>query len=200
MHKNAPESTTARSSSEPTRTVRVARPSDLSFVLHLQKTWSNNVGFLTKAAHTDYLDTKQTLLILENGSPAGYLNWTCTRAGLVRIPQLALEPELLRTTIGTKIMRHLRRAAVRGNCSIIRARSRSDLPVNLFWPQLGFSLTATFLNPTTRGLPLFEWTCPLIDSTDLIQGLITAGKSLRPLLKKRSHPSLKDELLTSQSN
>lgn len=194
------ESTTPCSSPEPARSVRVARPNDLSFVLNLQKTWSNNVGFLTRAAHREYLESKQTLLILENGSPAGYLNWTCTRAGLVRIPQLALHPELLRTSIGTKIMRHLHRAASRGNCSVIRARSRSDLPVNLFWPQLGFHLTAAFLNPTARGLPLFEWTCPLIDPTALLQGLVTGGKSLRPLLKKRNHPSLREQLLSPDAH
>ena len=187
--------TTAHSGTSTARSIRIGRPSDLSYVLDLQKRWSNNIGFLRKAALLDYLETKQLLLVLENGQPAGYLNWTCTRKGLVRIPQVAVDPQLLRTTIGTKLMRHVERAAVRGSCSVIRLTSRSDLPANRFWPMLGFHITAAFLNKTTRLLPNFEWTRLLIDPSQLAQGFLTDGKSFRPLLRNRSPADLRSQLL-----
>lgn len=180
----------------PPRTVRVARSSDLPFVVHLQKVWSDNVGFLTRAALREYIDSKQLLLVYENNAPAGYLSWTCTAKGLVRLQQVAIDAELLRTTLGTKIMRHISRAGIRGNCSIVRLRSRSDLPANLFWPELGFILTATFLNRTKRMLPLLEWTFPLYDPSSLAQGIITHGSSFRPILNNRPPPDLRSALLT----
>ena len=196
MNKNTENSTTECSTPKMNRTVRIAEPSDLPFVLDLQKRWSNNLGFLTKSALAEYIGTHQLLVVLENDQHAGYLNWTCTKTGLVRIPQVALEPELLRTTIGTKIISHLQRAAKRGHCSVIRLRSRSDLPANKFWPSLGFHITATFLNKTKRMLPLFEWTLPLLSPDDLSQGLLTHGKSFRPILRNRPAPDLLAQLIT----
>jgi len=193
--KNALVPTTVHSGTAPARTIRIGLPSDLPYVLHLQNHWSNNVGFLCRSALRDYLEMKQLLLVLENGDPAGYLNWTCTAKGLVRIPQVAVDPQLLRTTIGSKLMRHVERAAIRGNCSLLRLRSRSDLPANRFWPILGFTLTATFLNKTTRMLPNFEWTRSLVDSQQIAQGLITAGKSFRPLLRNRPPADLRSQLI-----
>lgn len=195
MHEKLQKTTTVGSAIHVHRTVTVAAPSDLPFVLHLQKHWSNNLGFLTRAALAEYIDTKQLLLVRENGQPAGYLNWTCTKAGMVRIPQVALEPELLRTTIGSKIIAHLKRAALRGDCSVIRLTSRSDLHANLFWPTLGFNVTAVFANPTKRNLPLFEWTMPLLDPNVITQGLVTAGKAFRPMLRNRLKPNLRQQLL-----
>lgn len=187
--------TTPHSSTSPRRSIRIAQPSDLSYVLDLQKRWSNNVGFLRKAALAEYIDQAQLLIVLENDSPAGYLNWTCTSTGLVRVPQVAIDTQLLRTTLGTKIMHHLLRAAARGNCSLIRLRSRSDLPANNFWPGLGFTTTAVFLNRTSRMLPNIEWTRSLIDPAQLAQGLLTNGKSFRPILKHRSPADLRSQLL-----
>ena len=183
----------------PTRTVQVARDTDLAFVVHLQKVWSDNVGFLTRAALKEYIRSKQLLLVYENAAPAGYLSWTCTAKGLVRLQQVAIDAELLRTTLGTKIMRHISRAGIRGNCSIVRLRSRSDLPANLFWPELGFTLTATFLNRTKRLLPLLEWTFPLFDPSVIAQGILTSGASFRPLLRNRPPPDLRTAL-TDPSN
>ncbi len=162
----------------------------------LQARWSNNVGFLSRTALSDYIERKQLLIVRENGQPAGYLNWSCTKTGLVRVIQLALEPEVLRTHIGTKIVKHLVRAGQQGCCSIIRLKGRSNLDAHFLWPTLGFALTATFLNPTARALPLLEWTYPLLAQSDIVQGLVTRGKSFRPLLKTRTPPDIRSVLLS----
>lgn len=199
MAKKTPQTTSPASTLPAHRSVTLATPADLPFVVHLQKLWSNNLGFLPRVALAEYINSKQLLLVRENGQAAGYLNWTCTKAGMVRIPQVALEPELLRTTVGSKIMAHLKRAAVRGDCSVIRLTSRSDLPANLFWPTLGFNVTAVYANPTKRNLPLFEWTMPLLSPDLITQGLMTGGKAFRPMLRHRSKPDIRSHLITADA-
>lgn len=174
----------------------MAQPSDLSFVEQLQRQWHDHVGFLPRAALVSYLEDSQLLIVYENDSPAGYLNWTCTNRGLVRLQQVAVEPEMLRSSIGSKIMNHIARAGVRGNCSIIRLRSRADLAANQFWPSLGFQLTATYLNPSKRMLPLIEWTRPLIDPFTVAAGFLDSKRSFRPIIRKRSAPDLRSVLLS----
>lgn len=173
-----------------TRSIRHCLDTDLKYLMHLQNRWANNIGFLPRPALERYLRTRQTLIVLENDDPAGYLNWTFTRKGLVRIIQVAIEPELLRTTLGTKVMRHIERAAVRGKCSALRLSSRTNLPANQFWPQLGFQPTAIFHRPTNRGLPLIEWTKQLITPTQATLAVLNHGKGFRRT-NKAAAPSVK---------
>lgn len=165
--------------------MHVGLDTDISYVLDLQRRWSNNVGFLPRQTHERYLSRRQTLVVLQDGQHAGYLCWTCRPDGLVRVIQVAVDPELLRTTIGTKIMRHLHRAAVRGACSVIRLRCRSDLPANQFWPALGMRATATIVRPTVRGLPLLEWTAQVTDTTSVAHALATKS---RPFTRLKGYP------------
>ena len=191
-HKLAPHS--------PARTVTVATPSDLSFVVSLQKTWSDNVGFMTTAALKSYINDARILLVLDNRQPAGYLAWTCTKDGLVRIIQLAISPELLRTHLGTKLTAHLIRAAKRGSCSLIRGRSRSNLDSNYLLADLNFQLTGIFLSPTKRSLPLLEWSFPLL-SPNLIARAFAANRgSFRSILKSLTTPCLRQTLLAHNSS
>jgi len=164
---------------EPAQTVKLAVDSDLSFLVSLQRTWANNVGFLPKAALLRYVNLNQCLVVFKNGQHAGYVNWCARKDGLLTIPQVAIEPTLLRTTLGTKIVRTLKRAAKRGNCSHLRLRSRSDLPCNKFWPEHGFIPTTVIVRPTARGLPLIEWTCSLLEPAYIAHILATGGKPFR---------------------
>jgi len=161
------------------RTVRPALPSDLAFLLDLQRTWSNNVGFLPRACFERYTASGQILVVTENDTPAGYLSWTCDARGLCRLPQVAVHPDLLRTTIGTKLLATIRRTALRHNCACLRLTSRSDLPANEFWPELGFHCTAIFTPRTTRKRPLLEWTLPLI-SADVLTCATSRRRRLLP--------------------
>lgn len=161
------------------RSIRTGTPADLTYLKHLQKRWSANVGFLPSVAFERYLDTGQVLLIDERGQEAGYLIWTFRKDGLVRIPQVAISPELLRTTLGTKAISSIIRSARKHNCSVLRLTSRSDLAANRFWPIFGFRPTATIARPTTRGLPLIEWTLQLLDTAAVAHMLATGGRAYR---------------------
>lgn len=173
--------------SVPPRSIRYGKPTDLPYLIHLQKQWSQNVGFLPSSAFKRYLSTNQVLLVNEGGLEAGYLIWTFRHDGLVRIPQVAISPELLRTTLGSRIMNSITRSARSHSCSIIRLTSRSDLAANKFWPLFGFTPTAVIARPTTRGLPLIEWTLQLTDAATIAHLLATGGRPYR--LGKRPPPS-----------
>lgn len=176
------------------RSIRIAKSSDLSFILKLQKTWSNNVGFLPKCAFERYIEARQVLAVTQGGELAGYLIWTFRKDGLVRLPQVAIEPELLRTTLGTRLMHRIETAARKGECSVIRLTSRSDLHANTFWPELGFILTATLARPSHRGLPLLEWTKQILPTTELAR-VLTAGRRAERLYKRRTPPRVHESFL-----
>lgn len=178
----------------PHRSIRIAKQTDVSFIVQLQKTWSNNVGFLPKCAFERYIEARQILAVTENGDLAGYLIWTFRKDGLVRLPQVAIEPELLRTTLGTRLMHRIESAARAGDCSVIRLTSRSDLHANTFWPELGFILTATLARPSHRGLPLLEWTKQILPTTELAR-ILTAGKRAQRLYKRRTAPRVAHDKL-----
>lgn len=171
--------TDASDASPPSRSIRRGQASDLSYLTMLQKRWASNVGFLPAVALARYLRTEQTLIVLENGCPAGYLIWTFRGDGLVRIPQVAISPDLLRTTLGTRILTSITKQARKHHCSVVRLKSRSNLAANKFWPGFGFVPTAVIARPTTRGLPLIEWTLQLTDSAAIAHMLATGGRPFR---------------------
>jgi GNAT superfamily N-acetyltransferase len=121
----------------------IATQKDLIYLSDLQKRWSNNVGWLPRAAHSDYIDRGHALRVDYNGTSAGYLIFSINRLGILTIPQVAIDPELLRTTLGTQVMRHAEEIAITSGCSIIRLRSRDNLTCNKVWPELGMIHTAT---------------------------------------------------------
>lgn len=167
--KNLPKPTSpARTQSAPDRTVRIAAKTDLRFIIELQRRWANSVGFLPACAHERYVEAHHVLLVLENDEPAGFLNFTVTPKGLLRLPQVAIHPQLLRTTLGSKIMRSLIRTAERTGMGAIRLTSRSDLQANLFWPTLNFKPTAILTPKTSRNKPHIEWTLQLSNSTNAL--------------------------------
>lgn len=155
----------------------------------MQKRWSNSVGFLPRCAFERYIEGQQILIVQENGEAAGYLSWTFRKDGIVRLPQVAIHPDLLRTTLGTRLLHRIETAARKGNCSLIRLRSRSDLHANSFWPSVGFTCTAVIAKPSIRGLPLLEWTKQLLPTNELAH-LLTAGKRPKRLYKHRSKPCI----------
>lgn len=173
------ESIPANAASIQPRSIRSGKTSDLAYLCCLQRQWASNVGFLPSVALARYLRTGQVLIVDEGGDQAGYLLWTFRKDGLVRIPQVAISPELLRTTLGTRVLHSIVRSARKHHCSVIRLKSRSDLAANKFWPSFGFQPTAVIARPTTRGLPLIEWTLQLTDAATIAHMISTGGRPYR---------------------
>lgn len=141
--------------------VRIATPNDLPFIVGLQKQWSNAVGFLPTCTHKRYIDANRVLIIEENDTPAGFVNWTCSRNGLIRLPQVAIHRDLLNNGLGSLLVKHLAHYARSHNATTLRLTSREKLDCNHVWPTIGFQTTAIYTPMTARRLPLIEWTLHL---------------------------------------
>ena len=141
--------------------VRIATGSDLSYVVEQQRRWSNALGFLPKVAHARYVDAQRVIIAMHNGQRAGYANMIISRKGLLRLPQIAIDKELLRNGIGTALMDALIKIGTAHGSDAIRLTSRKDLEANDFWPTTGFYLSLTTRPDNARHQPLLEWTRPL---------------------------------------
>lgn len=142
----------------PSRIIRPATQADLSFVVHCQRQWSNNLGFLPRSTLARYIGASQVAVAEENGFPCGFVDWCGTSKGTLRVLQVAVEPDILRGHVGTDLMTMLRDFSIANELSIIRLTCRAELPANHFWPTVGFHPTAIYHRATTRKIPLIEWT------------------------------------------
>ena len=149
------------------RKVRLATEADLSYVVHLQKIHRSALGFLKQKALLEYIRINQTIIVEENGDPAGYLNWNLTKKGLLKINQVAVDEELLRSRLGRTIYRFIEVAARKAECSVIRALPRGELFVNRWFADLGFNPTAVLKHCNREHIPHIEWSRLLVCSPDL---------------------------------
>ncbi len=139
-------------------TVRLACPQDLIFVDHLQKIHRDSIGFLNRSALEAYIQAGHVTLIDCNNWEAGYVIHPPNTNGITRLAQIAVHPDVLRSTLGTQLMAVVEHAARAQNQTAIRLRSRQDLDANMFWPTLGFTLTAVHTPQGRKNLPRYEWT------------------------------------------
>lgn len=145
----------------PSHDIQIATPNDLPYLHRLQKIWGKNLGYLHKAILHNLIDARCAWTIDHNTQDAGYMLIYPRKSGILRVVQLAIEPELLRTTLGTQLMETLITAAAQHGATTIRLESRQDLHANDFWPTLGFTHTATTRSKNPN-IPLkLEWTLPL---------------------------------------
>jgi hypothetical protein len=147
-------------------TVRLATTGDYSYVWHLQRRWSNDVGYICRTAWMRYLDAGQVILCCLHGDPAGYILYHPTKRGLVRLLQIAITPDLLRNQLGTMTHDALAYAARSAHCSVIRATNRLNSMGYGWCSAYGYIPTAAYLHPTARRLALQEWTYPLVPTPD----------------------------------
>lgn len=119
--------------------IRPATPQDLSYLLHLQKRFSNQIGYIPRAGYAGKIDNRQAWLILENDDPAGMLIATHRRDRRTHITQAAVDLDLQRSLHGARGLAYLAQAArfagsVSFSCSV-----RCGLDAHAFWRACGFS-------------------------------------------------------------
>lgn len=124
---------------------------DEPFVVNLQKRFSNQIGFLPRAALTEAIGRNLIAVAVENGTPAGYMlirpaaqhqPWCAS------IIQAAVELDAQRHSHGRNLLAHLLKRANRVH--VIQAWCRSDLEANAFWQQMGFSQVALLERQSAR--------------------------------------------------
>lgn len=144
----------------PAPVVRLGTAVDLPFVQHLQRVYSNQLGFLPGAALRWYLDNGRCSIVFENGDPAGY---TLGRPRLRAQPwvqpltQTAVSFDVQRRSHGTALVEAAAADAVRNGRTILQAWCRTDIPANAFWLAAGFEPLALRRPETARSQPLLLW-------------------------------------------
>jgi N-acetylglutamate synthase-like GNAT family acetyltransferase len=141
-------------------TIRRARPQDLKFLSHLQKKYSNELGFLPTAALQWYVEQQRVGVVLENNEPAGYvLGRTHYKyQPLMRpITQTAIAFDARRRHLGMALIQRVEQHARDERQMAMQAICAENLDANDFWLALGFEHVTTFGGQNTRGRALHVW-------------------------------------------
>lgn len=137
--------------------VRRATAADLSFVLSLQKRWSNQLGFLPTAAVAAYVANGDVLLCQDNGEPSGYLlsprRLRCLPSTAPLI-QTAVCLDAQRRRNALHLVELTAARAIDDGCSMLQAWCRADIDATAFWTAAGFTAVAQRRTGNARRQPM----------------------------------------------
>src|SRR5687768_5602326 len=129
--------------------VSPATPSDLAYVVALQKRNHEALGFIPRAALAEKIDLGRIRLVAENGDPAGYLHHGSLAVPEVRIFQAAVQYDARRRHHGLALVADLVERARDAGARGVSLRCLDFLDANDFWRAAGFERIGT--EPGARG-------------------------------------------------
>lgn len=144
----------------------VAGACHLRFLTHLQKKFSNALGFLPTTALYWYLQNKRVGLAHENDEPAGYVLGRThfkTQPLMRPITQAAVAMDAQRRHIGMALIERVCIHAQQSNQLAVQAVCAEDLDANSFWRALEFQTIAIIDPNNARGRRLVVWRKLLTD-------------------------------------
>jgi ribosomal protein S18 acetylase RimI-like enzyme len=133
----------------PSSLLRAATPSDLAYVVGLQKRNHEALGFIPRAALAEKIGLGRIRLAAENGDPAGYLHHGSLAVPEVRIFQAAVQYDARRRHLGLALVADLVARARSAGAGGVSLRCLDYLDANDFWTAAGFRLLTT--EPGARG-------------------------------------------------
>lgn len=140
--------------------VLIARPEHAKFVSHLQKKFSNCLGFLPTAALQWYIEQKRVGIAFENDEPAGYvLGRTHYRyQPLMRpITQAAVAFDAQKRHHGLTLVDRVCQQAIAAKQLVVQACCAADLEANEFWRIAGFEAVDLLEPDNARGRGIIVW-------------------------------------------
>jgi N-acetylglutamate synthase-like GNAT family acetyltransferase len=150
--------------------IRPATVADTRYLRHLQRKFSDALGFLPTAAIDWYAESGNVAIAEENGEPAGYLlgrpalNW---QPLLRPIYQAAVAMDAQRRHHGLALLRTVEAAAEAAGQTGLQANCAAGLEANEFWHAAGF-IPICYLTPLNcRTRPLICWRKPLTNKIPL---------------------------------
>lgn len=145
--------------------IRLGLTADLDSILALQRTESNRLGFLPRAALVEHVDKGMVFVAVDRGSRiiAYILGRRRSREQKwVRpITQLVVDRDERRRGIATLLVLHWTTEASRDGRDIVQAWTRIDLSAKMLWPALGFEPVGERRPVTARQIPAVLWRFPL---------------------------------------
>jgi hypothetical protein len=142
-------------------TIRAAVPGggDLKFLDHLQKKYSNQLGFLPTQALEWNIENGKVSIALENDEPAAYL---LGKGNYLRDPhfgiiyQAAVSYDARRRLMGTALVQHFM-DAMEPNIRLIGLWCAQDIEANEFWNACGFEAIAARHGSRRKGRVHIFW-------------------------------------------
>lgn len=160
----------------------------LRFLEHLQRRYTNALGFLPTAALEEFLNAGRVRIVFENGEPAGYVlgRWH-GRPGDARasIVQAAVAMDAQRRGCGLAAVERFIEEAAQRDAPIVRCTCAADLEAVEFWRAAGFTEIARRVGGTRRKRQL----------VDFVKSLRSDQDRERAIVKCPAHPSSKDHLV-----
>jgi N-acetylglutamate synthase-like GNAT family acetyltransferase len=138
----------------PAAVVTTATAAELSFLIHLQKRFSNQLGFLPRGALVEYIDAGRAKLVTENDQPAGYI---ITRARLRSakwcrpVTQAAICYDAQRRHLGLALLAQEAAEARRDRMEALQAWVAEDIDAMHFFGAAGFTAVAARDPKNARG-------------------------------------------------
>lgn len=154
--------------------IRPATAADLQWCLHLQRTFSNQVGFIPSSGYTERIARGQVWLTEENDLHAAMLLGTFGRHGIARISQAACPLDLQRSMHGAALVIRFARLAAIAGAQLISCTVRDDIPAHAFWRALGFSPFNVRPGGKARGRLLTDYIAS-VDSVSIAAKALTAA-------------------------
>lgn len=146
---------------------RIATTADLSFIEHLGRKFSNQLGFLPRTAVETYVANGRCIIGLFNDQHAGYvlgresMRWDRRFANIV---QTAVPMDLHRRHIGLALVEaYVASVSVtpRTNPHVVQCWCAEDIDANNFWPAANFRGVACRDPQNQRGRRLQLWRQPI---------------------------------------
>lgn len=144
--------------------LRIASLADLQYVIDLSKKFTNQIGFLPRAAIEWYLANNRVCFALENGDPCGFilgrthLRWN---KALRPITQAAIQFDAQKRHHGLAIVEHAADMAQLAGQHALQAMCRDGLDANDFWKIAGFKLIGSYLPGNARSKLMHCWRKPI---------------------------------------
>ena len=125
--------------------IATATPSDALWIEHLQRKFSNDLGFVPRAGIRGLLDRRNYLRIDLDGKDAGFVLVTGGITKPVRISQIAIDEQLWRNGIGAIAIALIRKKALLMRKPDVVATTRDGLIANIVAIETGATHLATTL-------------------------------------------------------
>jgi len=141
--------------------IRPGTARDLTYLDHLSRRFSRQVGFLNRTAMREHLELGHYTVLDLEGQPAAF---TLTTGGIrkpVRIVQHAVDEEMWRQGWGLKLIEAAALKATRCPQAGLNLTCRDGLPANAFWQAAGARLIDVRPGGRERRKMLLEWSFPL---------------------------------------
>ena len=148
----------------PETTIRLATPQDRPFLIHLQRKFSDQLGFLPTAALDQLIAARTVVVRVENGQPAGMIVWKAVLKHDPRacpILQTAVELDAQNRHHGEAMIDFLESHARAVGSKFIQAWVAADIPDHGFFRAVGFAKLAERPGGDRRKRDLYLYRRPI---------------------------------------